>query len=110
PGKSQSIANLISHLTALGKRVLVTSHTGRALEVLKGKLPPDIAQLCVSMVGDGRHGAGDLERSVQALVARATDPDWDEHAIDVRVAWLRERLAAVAEERRELLDQQRAIR
>jgi len=109
-GKSHTIANLISHLTALGKRVLVTSHTGRALEVLKGKLPPDIAQLCVSMVGDGRSGAGDLERSVQALVARATDPDWDEHAIETRVAWLRERLAAVAGERRELLDRQRAIR
>jgi hypothetical protein len=72
-GKSHSIANLISHLAALGKRVLVTSHTGRALEVLKGKLPPDIAQLCVSMVGDGRRGTGDLDRSVQALVARATD-------------------------------------
>jgi hypothetical protein len=109
-GKSHRIANLISHLAALGKRVLVTSHTGRALEVLKGKLPPDIAQLCVSMVGDGRRGTGDLDRSVQALVARATDPYWDEPAIDERVGWLWQRLGAVAEERRELLAVQREIR
>jgi very-short-patch-repair endonuclease len=109
-GKSHTIANLISHLAALGKRVLVTSHTGRALEVLKGKLPDDIAKLCVSVVGEGRRGAGDLERSVQALVTRATDPEWQEHAIDQRVADLRERLDAVAEERRVLLAEQLAIR
>jgi hypothetical protein len=109
-GKSHTIANLISHLAALGKRVLVTSHTGRALEVLKGKLPDDIAKLCVSVVGEGRRGVGDLERSVQALVTRATDPEWQDHAIDERVAELRRRLDAVAEERRELLARQLAIR
>jgi len=109
-GKSHTIANLISHLAALGKRVLVTSHTGRALEVVKGKLPADIANLCVSVVGEGRRGPGDLERSVQALVARASDPDWEDHAIDERVAWLRRRLAGVAEEHRELLARQSAIR
>jgi AAA domain len=57
-GKSHTIANLISHLLAIGKRVLVTSHTARALEVLKDKLPEDVAGLCVSVVGDGRRGTG----------------------------------------------------
>jgi very-short-patch-repair endonuclease len=109
-GKSHTIANLISHLAALGKRVLVTSHTGRALEVLKGKLPDDIAKLCVSVVGEGRRGVGDLERSVQALVTRATDPEWQDDAIDQRVVDLRERLGAVSEERRRLLAEQLAIR
>src|SRR6185503_13836965 len=33
-GKSHTIANLIGHLVAQGKRVLVTSHTTKALRVL----------------------------------------------------------------------------
>jgi very-short-patch-repair endonuclease len=109
-GKSHTIANLISHLLALGKRVLVTSHTARALEVLKDKLPEDIASLCVSVVGDGRRGVGELERSVQALLARAQDSRWQDHAIAERVSKLRERLAATAAERRDLLARQRLIR
>ncbi|HZD02459.1 MAG TPA: AAA domain-containing protein [Actinomycetes bacterium] len=109
-GKSHTIANLISHLLAVGKRVLVTSHTARALEVVKDKLPEDVASLCVSMVGDGRRGAGDLERSVQALLARAEDSRWEDHAIAERVVRLRQRLRDTAEARRELLARQRLIR
>ena len=41
-GKSQTIANLICHLLALGKKVLVTSHAARALTVLKNKIPEEI--------------------------------------------------------------------
>jgi hypothetical protein len=46
-GKSHTIANLVSHLLAKGKRVLVTSQTPRALRVLKDKIPKEISQLCV---------------------------------------------------------------
>jgi len=109
-GKSHTIANLISHLVALGKRVLVTSHTARALEVLRDKLPEDIAKLSVSVVGEGRRGVGDLEQSVLALLARASDPEWEEDAIDERVASLLRRLDEVEGERRELLTRHRAIR
>jgi hypothetical protein len=38
-GKSHTIANLVCHLLATGKRVLITAETGRALKVLKSKLP-----------------------------------------------------------------------
>lgn len=38
-GKSHTIANLVCHLLASGKRVLITAETGRALNVLKEKLP-----------------------------------------------------------------------
>ena len=41
-GKSHTIANLICHLLAQGQRVLVTSHTARALKVLKDKLPKEV--------------------------------------------------------------------
>jgi hypothetical protein len=39
-GNSHTIANLICHLLATGKRLLVTSHTARALRVLKKYLVP----------------------------------------------------------------------
>jgi len=51
-GKSYTIANLICHLLATGKRLLVTSHTARALRVLKKYIPREFAPLCVSLLGD----------------------------------------------------------
>ena len=53
-GKSHTIANLIAHLLATGQRVLVTSQTPRALRVLQEKLPNEIADLCVLLLGDDR--------------------------------------------------------
>jgi very-short-patch-repair endonuclease/DNA polymerase III delta prime subunit len=38
-GKSQTICNLVSHLVACGKTVLVTSQKDKALEVVRDKLP-----------------------------------------------------------------------
>ena len=44
-GKSHTIANLVCHLLATGQRVLVTSHTARALSVLQDKLPKETRPL-----------------------------------------------------------------
>ncbi|MFQ5473720.1 MAG: AAA domain-containing protein [Dehalococcoidia bacterium] len=44
-GKSHTIANLICHLLATGKRVLVTAQTPRALRVLQDKLPTEVSPL-----------------------------------------------------------------
>src|SRR5439155_18932542 len=44
-GKSHTIANLICHLLAKGKRVLVTSQTPRALKVLRDKIRKDAGQV-----------------------------------------------------------------
>ena len=41
-GKSHTIANLVCHLLSMGQRVLVTSHTARALKVLRDKFPKEI--------------------------------------------------------------------
>jgi len=67
-GKSQTIANLMCHLLATGKRVLVTSHTSRALEVLKDKLPEAIAPLCVDAIDDNPRSSIRLEESVQKIL------------------------------------------
>jgi very-short-patch-repair endonuclease len=74
-GKSHTIANLICHLLATGKRVLVTSHTPRALKVLRDKIPSEIAPLCVSLLGDDQVALANLEDSVLGITDRFNS--WD---------------------------------
>jgi very-short-patch-repair endonuclease len=69
-GKSHTIANLLCHLLACGKRVLVTSHTARALAVLRGKLPAEIADLCVVLLGNDLTALQGLENSVREITER----------------------------------------
>jgi len=69
-GKSHTIANLVCHLLATGKRVLVTAETSRALEVLRGKLPADIQPLCVSLLGQGGSAFEKLNTAVQGITTR----------------------------------------
>lgn len=69
-GKSHTIANLICHLLATGQRVLVTAETGRALQVLKNKLPEEIQPLCVSLLGQGGDSLSELDKAVQGISVR----------------------------------------
>ncbi len=69
-GKSHTIVNLVSHLLATGHRILVTSHTARALRVLRDKFPKEIEALCVLNLGDGSHARNDLETSVAGITQR----------------------------------------
>jgi hypothetical protein len=69
-GKSHTIANLVSHFLAKGKRILVTSETPRALEVLRSKLPREIEELCVVWLGSGPDSQKALERSVLGITQR----------------------------------------
>ena len=66
-GKSHTIANLICHLLASGGRVLVTSHTTRALRVLREKIPAQVAPLCVILLGDDITAMQALEDSVRGI-------------------------------------------
>ena len=67
-GKSQTIANLVCHLLAHGQRVLVTSHTARALTVLKNKIPEEIRKLCIVALGNDRE---ELEASVRGITSKS---------------------------------------
>ena len=109
-GKSHTIANLVSHLLAHGQRVFVTSHTSRALEVLLDKLPDEIRRLSVSLVGDGRGGMRELQRSVGALVNRSTDAEWQTPKIDQRISRYRQLRERAHEERRRHLAAIREVR
>lgn len=63
-GKTHTIANLMGHFLAQGKSVLVTSHTIKALSVLKGKVAPGLQNLCVSILDDSNL---DMERSIDGI-------------------------------------------
>ena len=66
-GKSHTIVNLISHLLAHGKRVLVTSEKDKALRVLLEKLPEEIQPLCVSFLGGDRQSLAQIEQSIRTI-------------------------------------------
>ncbi len=63
-GKTHTIANIMGHFLAQGKSVLVTSHTGKALNVLKDKVASGLQNLCVSILDDSNI---DMERSVDGI-------------------------------------------
>lgn len=69
-GKSQTIANLLCHLLATGKRVLVTAETPQALRVVKDKIPKEFRPLCISLLGHGGDAFAELNRAVQAITER----------------------------------------
>ncbi len=66
-GKSHSIANLICHLLAHGKRVLVTSQTDKALRVLSNKIPESVRALCISILGNDTKSLEELDESVRKI-------------------------------------------
>jgi very-short-patch-repair endonuclease/DNA polymerase III delta prime subunit len=74
-GKTHTIANLIGHLLAEGKRVLVTAHTSKALRVLRDKVAEPLQTLCVSVLDNETESRRQLEASVDAMVARLTADD-----------------------------------
>lgn len=65
-GKTHTIANLLGNFLAEGKRVLVTSHTNKALKVLKDKVEPQLQSLCVSVLDDSKK---DIELSVEKIAS-----------------------------------------
>ncbi len=110
-GKSHTIANLICHLLATDKRVLITAETGRALQVLKDKLPKEIQPLCVSLLGQGGDAFAELNMAVQGITTRqaaytpgAYEPRIVE--IDAELDTNRSKLAAIDSEIRSLREEE----
>ena len=48
-GKTHTIANIVCHYMATGRRVLVTSHSEGALAVLRDQIPESVRNLAVSL-------------------------------------------------------------
>lgn len=66
-GKTHTIANVICHYLAMGKRVLVTSKGETALSVLQEKLPERIRPLSVALLSEEREGMKQFEHAIQTI-------------------------------------------
>jgi len=74
-GKSHTIANIICHYLAEGKRVLVTSMRDPALSVLQDKLPEDIRPLVVSLLTSEREGMKQFQFAIERIASIAQSAD-----------------------------------
>jgi len=82
-GKSHTIANLICHLLANGKKVLITAYTKRALEVLKDKLPPEFQDLTVNLLSGDSSSVHDLQSSVNAINDELSRANLSDYQTDI---------------------------
>ena len=67
-GKTHTIANLLGHLLAHGKSVLVTSHAAKALRVVRQHVVEELRPLCVSVLDSDRGSRHQLEGAVNSIV------------------------------------------
>jgi very-short-patch-repair endonuclease len=66
-GKTHTIANLLGHLLAQGKSVLVTAHTPKALRVLRHKVVEPLQPLCISVLQNDKQSQEELRQSVRLI-------------------------------------------
>ncbi|HWA14440.1 MAG TPA: AAA domain-containing protein, partial [Burkholderiales bacterium] len=74
-GKTHTIANIICHYLANGRRVLVTSMRDPALEVLREHLPAGLRPLAVSLVAGAEDATQQLERSIRKIATEVQSLD-----------------------------------
>jgi hypothetical protein len=67
--KPHTIANVICHMMATGRRVLVVSHGEPALAVLRDQLPSSVRDLAISITATEREGFRQLEAGLRLLQA-----------------------------------------
>jgi len=66
-GKTHTIANIICHYLATGRRVLVTSKGEPALDVLQSKIPKEVQPLTVALLTGDREGMRQFQGSIEAI-------------------------------------------
>jgi AAA domain len=66
-GKTHTIANIICHYLASGKKILVTSRGEQALKVLQSKIPEEIRPLTVALLTNDRDGIRQFQGSIEAI-------------------------------------------
>lgn len=68
-GKTHTIANVICHYLAEGKRVLVTSMKDPALSVLQDQLPAEIRPLAISLLTSEQDGMKQFEHAIHKIAS-----------------------------------------
>src|SRR5690606_26993755 len=92
-GKSQTIANMIAHNLALGRRVLFVAEKMAALDVVKRRLDEKgIGEICLELHSSKSSTLHVLNQLDRAWTARAalTEDEWNSHADKIKA--LRDRL------------------
>jgi very-short-patch-repair endonuclease len=74
-GKTHTIRNLICHLMAHGKRVLVVAQKEDPLRVLRDGLPAEVQPLCLAVLGRTADQLGQLQVAARELSDRAATLD-----------------------------------
>lgn len=74
-GKTHTIGNLIGHLLAQGKSVLVTSHTTKALRMVRSQVASKLRPLCVSVLESDLDSRKQLESAVGSIAERLSQID-----------------------------------
>jgi len=74
-GKTHTIGNLVGHLLAQGKSVLVTSHTTKALRMVRHHIVPELRPLCVSVLESDLDSRKQLESAVGSIAERLSRGD-----------------------------------
>ena len=101
-GKTHSIANLIGHLLSEGNSVLVTSHTEKALTVLKEKVYHDpydhdinLQTLCISLLSSTSQKK-EMDEAIDEIASKSS-------SIDLHYSF--EKTKRLEKERKELVNQ-----
>jgi very-short-patch-repair endonuclease len=74
-GKTHTIANIIAHYLATGRRVLVSAHEAEALSAIQQKLPETIRDLAIAIIHSDRDGTRQLEQAVNILSSQVKSID-----------------------------------
>ena len=74
-GKTHTIANIICHYLATGRRVLVTSMKDPALAVLQDQLPPEIRPLAISLLTSEQDGMKQFEHAIHKIASEVQSLD-----------------------------------
>ena len=69
-GKTHSIANIICHYLANGKKVLVTAQQPHVLKTVHEKIPDELKPLVVSRIGSSKESKNQLESSIDFIVQK----------------------------------------
>jgi very-short-patch-repair endonuclease len=107
-GKSHTIANLICHFVAEGKRVLVTAEKEQALAVLSAKLPPAVRSLSVGVLGSDESSRNALEHAINSIQEQVST--YDEAYVDGEIRRLTDAIADLDRQANRATNELRAAR
>jgi very-short-patch-repair endonuclease len=99
-GKTHTIANVICHYLATGKKVLVTAQHEAPLAVLQDQIPEALRPLTISLLTSERDGLKQLEQSVRKIAGEVntlseSELDREIRAESAKIEQLHQQLAGI---------------